>query len=179
MTSATPRQRPNVVLTGFMGTGKSTVGRILAERLGYEFMDTDAFIEHIHGPIATIFAEQGEETFRLLERGAAAMLGGDDGQVIATGGRMALDPNNAAALQANGKIVCLTATIDEIYARVTADTDGPDRPLLSGEDPFGQIANLLAERADAYAKFPQVNTSGRTPDEVADAVLSAIKLSSN
>ena len=162
-----------------MGTGKSTVGRILAERLGYEFMDTDAFIEKIHGPIATIFAEQGEETFRLLERGAAAMLGGDDGQVIATGGRMALDPNNAAALHANGNIVCLNATIDEIYARVTAATDGPHRPLLSGDDPLGQIATLLAERADAYAKFPQVNTSGRTPDEVADAVLVALSLSSN
>ena len=106
----------NIVLTGFMGTGKSTVGRLLAERLGYEWIDTDEFIETAHGPIPEIFATGGEEAFRTLERTVTAKLAERDGQVISTGGRLMLDPANAAAL--DGAVVfCLTADADTIAAR--------------------------------------------------------------
>jgi shikimate kinase len=85
----------NVVLTGFMGTGKTTVGRLLAERLGYGFVDTDALIVARHGPIAEIFAGRGEGEFRRLEAEVAAELADRTGLVIATGGRMLLDHGNA------------------------------------------------------------------------------------
>ena len=91
-----PVMRPddNLVLTGFMATGKTTVGRSLAERLGLEFVDTDLLIESMHGPISQIFEQKGEEWFRSIERGVAAELGTKTGLVIATGGRLLLDPEN-------------------------------------------------------------------------------------
>ncbi len=87
-----PRPRPgNVVLTGFMATGKTTVGRLLAERLGYEFVDTDQLIEQRHGPIPAIFRESGEGEFRRLERSVADELAARRQLVISTGGRLLLD----------------------------------------------------------------------------------------
>ena len=162
--------RRNVVLTGFMATGKSTVGRMLAERLGYEFVDTDTLIEDRHGPIPQIFVEYGEDEFRRLERELAVELAGQDGLVISTGGRMLVDPVNADALGATGDVYCLTATIDTIVARLTAaGTDS--RPMLAGHDLRPRIAELLGERADAYARFPQVPTDDRTPGEIADTIV--------
>src|SRR3970040_282740 len=97
----------NLVLTGFMGTGKTTVGHALAVKLGMEFVDTDELIEARHGPIARIFAEQGEAEFRAIERTVARELGQRTGLVIATGGRMILDPENFQSLSKNGRIFCL------------------------------------------------------------------------
>ena len=88
----------NVVLTGFMGTGKTTVGRLLADLLGYEFVDTDEVIEQRYGPIETIFRERGEDAFRTIEREVAGELAGADRRVISTGGRMMLDPVIAETL---------------------------------------------------------------------------------
>ena len=101
--SSTPRDRRNVVLTGFMGTGKTTVGRLLADELGYEFVDTDELIEQRHGSIADLFATRGEEAFRELERDVAAELARRSGLVVSTGGRMMLDPANVRALSASGQ----------------------------------------------------------------------------
>lgn len=155
----------NVVLTGFMGTGKSTVGRLLAEQLGYEFVDTDAIITERHGPIPQIFATDGEAAFRGYERAVAAELADRESLVIATGGRLLLDPRNAEVLGATGTVICLTATLDTILARVTGD--GVDeRPLLAGDDVEQQIAALLDERAEGYAQFIQVATDGRAPEDV-------------
>lgn len=159
-------ERRNVVLTGFMATGKTTVGRLVAERLGYEFVDTDALIEDRHGPIPQIFLEYGEDEFRRLEREVAAELAGRDGLVVATGGRMLVDPVNAEVLGATGDVFCLTATVDTIVERLTAA--GTDtRPMLAGHDLRTRVADLLAERADAYARFTQVPTDDRTPDQLA------------
>jgi shikimate kinase len=165
MTTADTR---NIVLTGFMGTGKSTVGRLLAERLGYEFVDTDQLIEERHGAIADIFRTRGEDAFRRIERDLAAELATRDRLVISTGGRLMLDPHNAASLGRHGRVFCLVATADEILARVTRDGSSRERPLLAGPDTRQRIVDLLAERAPAYRGFVQISTVGRDPDVVAD-----------
>jgi shikimate kinase len=161
----------NLVLTGFMATGKSTVGRLLADRLGMEFVDTDLVIEQRHGqPIPEIFETLGEEVFRIMERTLAAELGARNGLVIATGGRMLLDPENVDSLGRNGTIVCLVASPEEVYRRVSDDRSLADRPLLTVDDPRGRINELLAERASGYARFTQVVTDGLDPDEVVEQV---------
>jgi shikimate kinase len=166
-------QPPNIVLTGFMGTGKSTVGRRLAERLGWPFVDTDAVIEADHGPIPAIFAEHGEHRFRAIEREVAADLARRRGTVVATGGRLLLDPANVDSLGGSGVVVCLAASVDALVDRLAGEAEG--RPLLQGDDPRARIAELLAARAAGYARFPQVATDGRSPDEVADAVLAVVE----
>ena len=166
-------ERRNVVLTGFMATGKTTVGQLLATRLGYEFVDTDAMIEERHGPIPQIFAEYGEEEFRRLEREVAAELAGRDGLVVSTGGRLMVDPVNADALGATGDVFCLTATVDTIVARLTAaGTDS--RPMLAGHELRERVAELLAERAPAYARFTQVPTDDHPPTQIATTILSSM-----
>ena len=164
-------RRANLILTGFMGTGKTTVGRLVAERLGFAFVDTDAIIEERHGPIASIFAERGEAAFREIERGLAQELAARSGLVISTGGRFMLDEANAEVLGGTGTVCCLVAEPEEIHRRVSADRSPTERPLLTGPDPRARIVELLAERAPLYARFPQVATDGRTPSEIADEVV--------
>ncbi len=165
-------EQANIVLTGFMGTGKSTVGRIVAERLGRRHVDTDAVIEERHGTIPQLFAAHGEDHFRRLERGVAAELAGEVGLVVSTGGRTMLDPDNQATLGRTGVVVCLAAPVDELVARLRGGAG--QRPLLRDGDPAERIAALLAERAEGYGRFPQVATGGRGPDEVADAVIALV-----
>ena len=160
-----------IVLTGFMGTGKSTVGRLLAQRLGYEWVDTDDLIERRHGPIADIFQTAGEDAFRRHERNVVAELAERTGRVISTGGKLMLDPVNAALL-ADAAVFCLTADVDTIVARTKANATL--RPLLAGEDATARIAALLDERAVGYAAYEQVPTTGRTPDEVAADIIARI-----
>ena len=160
----------NVVLTGFMGTGKTTIGRALAARLGREFVDTDRMIEERHGPIPTIFAEHGEDAFRRYERDVADELAERRRLVISTGGRTMVDAVNAERLGATGDVVCLVASLDTILERVAVDRSAETRPLLRGEDVRARVADLLAERAAAYGVFHQVPTDGRTPEELAVAI---------
>ena len=157
----------NIVLTGFMGTGKTTVGRLLAEQLGYEFVDTDRVIEERHGKIADVFRTLGEEAFRRIERELAAELADRDRLVISTGGRMMLDPQNVASLSRNGRVFCLVATPDEIFDRVTNDPSRIERPLLSVPDPRQRIVELLAERSPDYRRFAQLTTDAVSTDAVA------------
>ena len=157
----------NLILTGFMGTGKTTVGRLVAEKLGREFVDTDLVIEERHGPIQEIFDRQGESGFRDIERALAAELGRRKGIVIATGGRMLLDPENLKVLSENGRIFCLVATPEEIYHRVAGDSSRVHRPLLDVEDPEQRIIELLDERGPDYARFTQLMTDQVEPDVIA------------
>jgi shikimate kinase len=166
-------QRRNIVLTGFMGTGKTTVGRVLAARLGYEFVDTDALISAEHGSIPQIFSELGEAHFRMLEREIARELAGRDGLVVSTGGRMMVDPVNAELLGSTGDVFALTATVDTIVERVGGEGAAATRPMFAGHDVRERIVELLAERAPAYGRFIQIATDGRTPRQVADAILAA------
>ena len=167
-----PKFSDNVILTGFMGTGKTTVGRLLAETLKFELLDTDVYIEETSGKtIPEIFASDGEKVFRQLERNTAHDLSQSQKKVISTGGRFMLDPENVALLQPSGRIFCLTASPEEILRRVLGDADGTERPLLKGTDPRAKIIALLEERQSKYEQFPQVDTEGKTPEEIRDQIL--------
>lgn len=167
-----PTMKQTIVLTGFMGTGKTTVGRLLAARTGRVFVDTDELIVWRAGKsIADIFADEGELAFRSYEAAVAQELSGRDGLVIATGGRLMLDPDNAQALSHNNQVICLTASPEEILARIQAD--GPRRPLLAVDDPAGQIQRLLTKRATFYGQFRQLSSSGRSPAELCAAIADA------
>ncbi|HLY26953.1 MAG TPA: shikimate kinase [Aggregatilineales bacterium] len=163
----TPEHLPqNIILCGFMGTGKSSVGRILAERLGWQFVDTDALIEQREGrTISAIFAEDGEAKFRDLESAVAAELVNYLHTVIATGGGIVLRPENLANLDRAGLVVCLDAPAEEIARRLAQFTD---RPLLAGADPAARIAELLARRKGAYGAIRQhVDTANRSVEQIA------------
>ncbi|OFV87391.1 MAG: hypothetical protein A3J75_01900, partial [Acidobacteria bacterium RBG_16_68_9] len=141
-----------VVLTGFMGTGKTRIGQELARRLGRPFIDTDELIERAEGrPTSEVFAKRGEPYFRNVERKAVVQAVASSDAVIATGGGAIGDPEILACLQAAGPIVCLTASPEVILARTPAGSAGDIRPLLKGGSPRQRIAELLAARAPAYA----------------------------
>lgn len=160
----------NIILTGFMATGKTTVGRLLADRLGYEFVDTDQLIEARSGcRIPEIFREQGEAAFRALEAEVARELGGREGLVVSTGGRLMLDPDNAAALGRNGRVFCLVATPGDILDRVAQDAGHP-RPLLEAANPLERIVELLQTRQPDYDRFTPFDTSGRSAEEVSAGI---------
>ena len=162
----------NVVLTGFMGTGKTTVGQILATRLDLTFVDTDVVIESRHGPIPEIFANEGEAAFRSMERNIAAEIGADEGLVVATGGRLMLDQDARTSLEASGRVFCLAADVDELISRLVAAAQ--ERPLLDVDDPAQAIRGLLTERAAQYAAFEQVDTFGRSPEAIADDIVTRL-----
>ena len=168
----------NIILTGFMGTGKSSVGRLLAARLGFTFVDTDAVIENRCGQaIHEIFRDRGEPAFRAMEAALAEELGAGDRQVIATGGRMMLDSANAAALSRHGRVFCLWATPEEILDRLSG-TGTAVRPLLEGSDPEARIRALFEERRAGYAQFIPVTTSGKTLFAVVEALLAILNVPS-
>jgi shikimate kinase len=168
-------EKRNIILTGFMGTGKTTVGKLLAKRLGYRFVDTDDLIETRSGmTVPEIFSLKGEAAFREMEAEVARELGAREGLVIATGGRLMLAPDNAAALARRGMVFCLSATPDEIIARVAADP-GVARPMLAGPDPMARILALIQEREEGYRRFRQVHTSHKMPAEVAAELLAIIR----
>jgi shikimate kinase len=157
----------NVFLTGFMATGKTAVGRALAERLRRRFVDVDAEIERGTGlSVSEIFRRFGEPDFRARERETLAKVSGDDDVVIATGGGSVIDPRNRAVMRRSGTIVCLSADPRAILERLG---EGGDRPLLAGaKDRAARIADLLAERAAAYADADVTfDTSGKNAAEVA------------
>ncbi len=163
---------PNIVLTGFMGTGKTTVGRLLAERLGRQFVDTDEIIEERFGPIPKIFEDLGEAAFRDMEREVARWLAATTDLVIGTGGRLMLDDEAGGALSTTGKVFCLAADVETLIARLADEAD--TRPLLAGDEASERIRALIEERREAYGRFEQVDTADRTPDEVADDIIARL-----
>jgi len=168
-----PAAPNNIVLTGFMGTGKSTVGRMLAGKLDLKHVDTDHLIERRHGPIPRIFEELGEQEFRKIEQDLARELAHDVGYVISTGGRFMLDPLNAELLSKGNRVFCLVADADVILDRVMRRRG--KRPLLMVDDPRQAILDLLAERAEGYSVFEAVPTDKRPPSRVVNDILSRLK----
>lgn len=168
-------RRPNIILTGFMGSGKTTVGNLLAGQLDYDFVDTDHVIEQRVGmTVQELFRTQGEEAFRAMEAAVARELGAQAGLVVSTGGRLMLDPKNAKALGDTGRVFCLVATPEEIFKRVSTDA-GAKRPLLATANPLNRIRELLQERQDGYGKFYQIVTTGKSPEEVTENLLEVFR----
>lgn len=163
----------NIILTGFMGTGKSVVGKKLAARLGRNFLDTDTIIEQGSGKsVASIFSEDGEQCFREYEKEVCRELSETKGFVIATGGGMLLDPENRKLLSRSGIIIRLDASIPTILHRTQRHQH---RPLLNCQDSEKRIKSLLAERSAAYASLPfHIDTTGLELEETANRVLGII-----
>jgi 3-dehydroquinate synthase len=158
--------KPNIILTGFMATGKTTVGKLLANQLGYDFVDTDELIVERSGQsVAEIFRQKGEAAFREMEAVIARELSDKEGLVVSTGGRLMLDPANAATLSKRGRVFCLVATPEEVLERASKDKH-VKRPLLEGPNPMVRVVELMQQREDDYGRFPQMMTSEKTPDEV-------------
>jgi shikimate kinase len=162
----------NLVLMGFMGTGKSALGRRLAELAKRPYLDMDAELERRAGkPVSRIFAEDGEAAFRDMESRLAEEWGAREGAVISCGGGVVLREENLRALGRNGVLVCLTARPEVILERTSRSKK---RPLLEGETREQKVRDLLAARAPFYAKILiQVDTSDLDPDSLADRILDA------
>jgi shikimate kinase len=162
----------NLILIGYRAAGKTTVGRLLARRLGWSFLDTDELIEARDGrTIARMVEQEGWDHFRRLEKEVVAEVSALSRQVIATGGGAVLDPDNVAALRARGRVVWLETDVDTIRRRLIGD-DG--RPSLTGEGTVNEAARILAERRPAYdrAAHWRLDTAGLDPESVAETILS-------
>lgn len=164
-----------IVLTGFMGTGKSVVGRRLAERLALPFIDLDDVIEVTTGMvIADIFASEGEPGFRRREREIIASMASRDNCVIATGGGAVLDPENLRHLKTGAVLVCLTAEPAVILQRLGNDAS---RPLLQGPDRLDRIRRLLEQRAHVYAQADlSIDTSRADIGEIIERIVCHLRL---
>jgi shikimate kinase len=164
------RQIRNVALIGFMGTGKSSVGRLLADQLHYSFLDTDELIESRTGKtVSAIFAEDGEAAFRKQEQAVVAELASRNRAIISTGGGLGANEQNLASLKEHALVVCLWASPDKIWDRVRLQTH---RPLLREADPLAKIRQLLAAREHCYKQADVLlNTEVRSLREVAQQVL--------
>jgi shikimate kinase len=156
----------NLTLVGFMGAGKSTVGRLAAEELQFHFVDTDHLIESRVGlSISDIFAQQGEAAFRQYEKEQVAELSARVGLVISAGGGLVLDPANMTSLKTHSLVACLWASPEAIWERVRNQSH---RPLLQAPDPLAKIREMLATRGPAYRQADVLIHSGvRSPKEVA------------
>jgi shikimate kinase len=142
------RRFANIALVGFMGTGKSTVGQIVASMLRFRFVDTDEMIERMAGKrITEIFANDGEARFRELEQQVVTGLRELKGAVISTGGGLITRAENLARLKEHSLLVCLWCSPETIYRRVGHQSH---RPLLQVENPLARIRELLEERAPFY-----------------------------
>lgn len=160
----------NIVLTGFMGTGKTAVGKELARRLSMRFIDIDLEIEKAEAmPIRDIFAKKGEGYFREVEAEMIRKYSAEKNLVIATGGGSVLRDMNLAALRENGIVFCLTARPETIHERISRNDD---RPLLAGDDRMQKITELLDARSPLYVQAGiLIDTDDKTPLQVADEIM--------
>lgn len=159
----------SVILVGMMATGKSTVGAILAEQLGYELVDLDQVIIETEGrSIAEIFAENGEEYFRSVETMVLKRMLQDENKVISTGGGAVLAPGNTSLMLENGLVVALTASEEEIISRVGGDHN---RPLLAG-NAKERVRRIMEQRREAYLfAHYTVDTTELTTAQVSEYIL--------
>jgi shikimate kinase len=166
--------RKNIIITGFMGTGKSVVAEELARKLKMEFIDMDRIIEERQGTsITDIFTRYGENYFREQENKLVKELSQKENMVIATGGGTLLSSDNAGMLGQAGEIVCLYADSQTIYNRVKKKND---RPLLKGENILNKINLLLEERMKIYDNIKwKINTTNFTTQEVVDKIINLLE----
>ncbi|MBY6277565.1 shikimate kinase [Symbiobacterium thermophilum] len=167
----------NIVLVGLMGSGKTAVGRLLAERLGRPFVDTDRLVEADAGrTVADIFAAEGEEGFRRREAEVVARAAAGDNQVIATGGGAVLRTENREALRRTGFVIWLDAEPETLYDRARGQ-GLHRRPLLSGPDPLGRLRALAAARRPFYAQTAHVRicTDRRSLQDVVAEIMEKLQ----
>jgi len=163
----------NIVLIGFMGSGKSSIGRLLARRMGGRFVDTDHLIVKAAGcEITEIFQKHGEAHFRDLESEALASLRGQNGLIIATGGGIVLRPHNVELLRELGYVIWLTASEEVIFDRVSRNRK---RPLLHTKDPRKTVADLFSKRKPLYEAAAQsiIDSSTLSHEDVAKMIQQA------
>jgi shikimate kinase len=168
----------NLFLVGARGSGKSTVGRLLADRLGWSFADADLILEARSGrSVQTIFSEEGEAGFRDLESTTLAQLCQGVRQVVATGGGIVLRLDNRALLSASGRVVWLSDAAELLRSRLLADPKAGQRPALTaaGTTALAEIEQVLQTRAPLYSACADltVTTAGKTPETVAEEILAA------
>ncbi|HEY7166761.1 MAG TPA: shikimate kinase [Candidatus Binatia bacterium] len=168
----------NIALTGFMGVGKSAVGRQLARRLKRRFVDLDRAIEKSAGlKVKQLFKQRGESAFRNLEQTVLAEILNEGRQVIATGGGAILNDQNLKLLKENAFVICLTASPDVIMKRVG---NGAKRPLLAGTNRQERIEGLLKEREARYSlAHASIDTSDLTVDQVVEKIVQFLNGKSN
>ena len=163
-----------IALIGFMGSGKSAVARILAEKLKRKLFSTDELIEKKEKrTIADIFTQNGEASFRRIEKEILAEIVQEKGCVIDCGGGIILDDSNRRILKENCTLFYLKSTPDVIYKRIK---DQKKRPLLNVPDPKAKIEELLKVREPLYKEADvTINSDGRTPQDMAEEILKVIK----
>ena len=164
----------NIILTGFMGVGKTSVGTQLAKDLGFTFVDVDKLIEADQNlSITSIFSKFGEPHFREVEARIIGQVMMGEGQVVSTGGGAVIQDRNRGAFKKGGFVVCLTASPEVIYERVKHETH---RPLLQTADPKAKIKELLDSRARFYAQADVcIDTSNKSVDDVIKAIKERIR----
>ncbi|MBI5400434.1 shikimate kinase [Candidatus Saganbacteria bacterium] len=169
----------NIILIGFMGAGKTVVGRKLAADLGYNYLDTDALVEKTaRQPISEIFAQRGAAYFRDLETEVAKTLPDYDGFVIATGGGMVLREDNVRWLKQSGPLILLWAEPEVIFQRIKHETQ---RPLLRVPEPRVEIERILRERRPIYEQAAdyKINTGKLSVKKVSEEIKAWLKSKSN
>jgi len=167
---------PRIALIGFMGSGKSTVGSILARKLGYRFVDLDSEVENKAGQrIADIFKNQGEPAFRALEAECLRAVADSAGIVIAAGGGTPLQNANRIFFQVSASTFFLQTTLETALSRAGSDDS---RPLLAQEP--AEVKRLFESRAETYLGLGRaVNTEGKTPIEIAESIMEALSATTN
>jgi shikimate kinase len=167
----------NIALIGFMGTGKTSVGRLVAEQLHFDYLDTDEMIQSATGKtIAEIFSRDSEVAFRALEEKVVEEISARSKTVISTGGGLPVNPKNLENLKTHALVVCLWASPEKIWERVKNQTH---RPLLHNENPQKKIRELLAVREPFYKKADVLlNTELRSLREVAQQAIYQFRLES-
>ena len=162
----------NIYLVGFMGSGKSTVGKILAERLGMQFIDLDEEIEKQEGmKIKDIFKEKGEKYFRELERKKLEEIIQKDGLVVSTGGGLGANFENMEKMKKTGKVTWLDVSLDTVFKRCGKDEN---RPLLNM--PYEKLEKLFNERKDVYKLSDiHINVENKTPQQIVEEIIENLR----
>ncbi len=168
----------NIILIGFRGTGKSTVGKLLSKRLEMDFVDSDKSVESSTGKtIKRIFDEDGEDGFRKIEASIIEELCKMDNQIIATGGGAVLRDDNTRNLRNNGFLILLEATPEIIHGRITQDEKtAQQRPSLTDKKPFEEIKHMMEQREDAYKNAADytINTSHVPCEDIVDEIVTEV-----